>query len=618
MKLEKTWMGICVWVIYLVGMIFAIGVTGFISGLFPSYDRYYVAGGTAACGILVAIVLGLVFNAAIQGIVKKSGLDSFKKPVWLEILLPIVILVAAFFAFGYSQSIVKDFTGDIQLYDSAVIAASGQDIILSSFADKAYVAVLKVFMGFLGNSLNTAYALHLVLRLLLVLFLYISIRVVLGMIPALAGSIAVIAIPSFGYSLKSVASSQLTFTAFFFLLMLTILYVYGFYTAASTRWYYKLISILFGAFLGFMIYFEAASATVIPFLIAAWVLYDMYGETINVCVNEIIVLIAGVLSFGAMLIYEGGPDSIPDTYYHWTWRFYGYNENAWLLMVKGSPYNTYLALGLLVAALIPAVLFFKKRCTKTSPFIMCSVLGLVASVFLGETAANSEVMIIAFVVILICCGIAAMIHVNEIEIYSHEKATENEPEDETAENGYEVVTPEEIVAEEAVLEEAAYEEAIADEDNSDASDEDTVDEEAVTEEIAEDKIEEEKTEEVETKEVEKEEAETSGENNIEENITENVEELQDDIPETEKGPIEKNQETPRYVPEGMVLPMGEEDEEDLVPNFNMNRLQTQDIGILSVGGSENADEKNLPKDKAPVSRKDDFDINIAPGDDFDI
>ena len=61
----------------------------------------------------------------------------------------------------------------------------------------------------------------------------------------------------------------------------------------------------------------------------------------------------------------------------------------------------------------------------------------------------------------------------------------------------------------------------------------------------------------------------------------------------------------------MVLPMGEENEEDLVPHFNMNRLKMQDIGILSVGGSK---EEEAP---APA-KKDDFDINIAPGDDFDI
>ena len=33
MKLKKTWMGICVWVLYLGGIIFALEFTGLISGL---------------------------------------------------------------------------------------------------------------------------------------------------------------------------------------------------------------------------------------------------------------------------------------------------------------------------------------------------------------------------------------------------------------------------------------------------------------------------------------------------------------------------------------------------------------------------------------------------------
>ena len=69
--------------------------------------------------------------------------------------------------------------------------------------------------------------------------------------------------------------------------------------------------------------------------------------------------------------------------------------------------------------------------------------------------------------------------------------------------------------------------------------------------------------------------------------------------------IEDKKEKPRFVPEGMALPMGEEDEDDLVPNFNMNRPEMAEIGILSVGENKKA-------------RKDDFDLDISPDDDFDI
>jgi hypothetical protein len=89
----------------------------------------------------------------------------------------------------------------------------------------------------------------------------------------------------------------------------------------------------------------------------------------------------------------------------------------------------------------------------------------------------------------------------------------------------------------------------------------------------------------------------------------------------------------------MVLPLGDEEAEDLVPDFNMNRPEMADIGVLSVG-KKTADtvveaaatepsepeteepEINEPvEDKAPEKtneEKDDFDITLKPGDDFDI
>ncbi|SEK27975.1 hypothetical protein SAMN04487770_101100 [Butyrivibrio sp. ob235] len=548
MKLEKTWMGICVWVIYFVGMLFAIGVTGFVSGLFPYYGRYYVAGGFIIACLAASALIGFLANLAVSKVISSTAISEYKKPLWLEIFLPLAIIIAGIIIFGYTSALINDYTGNMNLYNSAVVAASGQETLSGGMADRAYVGCLKVFMGFLGNSLNSAYMLNLVLRIFMVIFLYISLRKALGLIPAFLGAASVVAIPTFGYSLKTIDSMHLIGMTFFLLLMLTVFYVKGFTKNSCNRWYYKIFSILLGAFFGLMIYLEASSAAIIVFLVAAWVLSDMYCETFNICLNEIILLVSGVLSFGGMLILEGGYDNIPDTYFHWTWRFFGYNENAWLLMVKSSAYNTYLAFGLLTLALIPAVLYLIKRDTKICPLLMLSVLGIVCSVFLGDTIANSEVMIVAFVVIMISCGISAIIHVREFEPVEKTEKTE-------------------------------------------------------------------KTEEPET--------------------IENIEKMND-----------SKEKTPRYVPEGMVLPVGEEDEEDIAPHFNMNRPEMAAIGILSVGTAVAADkmasktEENVSQplteieedsveepanesveastEEPSAERKDDFDLNIAPDDDFDI
>ena len=75
----------------------------------------------------------------------------------------------------------------------------------------------------------------------------------------------------------------------------------------------------------------------------------------------------------------------------------------------------------------------------------------------------------------------------------------------------------------------------------------------------------------------------------------------------------EQEEKVRFVPEGMVLPVGEEDEENLEPHFNLNRPSMQDIGMLSLNRG-----KEEKEDIVKAAPKDDFDLPAKPGDDFDI
>jgi hypothetical protein len=596
MKLRKTWIGICVWVIYLVGMIFAIGVTGFVSGLFLSYDRYIVAGGSLAICVVAAVIIGLIGNKIGEKLNENEKIKEWKKPVWMEILVPVIIAVVAFFAFSHSSLLVSEFSGNLTIYDNATVAMSGETPQYATAAEAGYASVLRVIMSFLGNSLNVAFSINLALRIIMVLFLYIAVRISIGMLPAMVFGFVTAFVPSFGYSLRTIDSAQLIFTALAFETLLVVLYVKGFEHRVGTRWFYKLFSILLGGFMGLMIYLDAAAAVPVVFLLSAWALADIYGETFDVCINEILLLLSGVAAFIGMLIWEGGTGSVPDTYYRWTWRFYGYNNSPWLIMVKNSLPNTYFAFAILGLAFIPAILYLtKERCEKITPWLIYSVLMILVSVFLGETVANSEVMIIAAFVILISCGFACFAYVEGaddiIEI--------DEPEEESEEEESEEVAPEEKSESEETIEteETPAESVGAKEETTETEQEKEVAE--ATEEVKEEKTEE---------------------------------------PEQEEKKEEKEEKL-RFVPEGMVLPLGDEDEEDLVPNFNMNRPEMADIGVLSVG-KKTADtvaeaaatepsepeteepEINEPvEDKAPEKtneEKDDFDITLKPGDDFDI
>lgn len=574
MRLRKTWMGICVWVIFLVGMIFAIGVTGFVSGLFPSYDRYIVAGGTFVICFVACAIISFIGTRLGDLVYRIDGIEEWKKPLWLEILIPVATSVITFFTFNSFFGLVSDYSGDMSLYDSAVVAASGQAMKPVGALENAYIMILRTMMGFLGNSLSVVSTLNLFLRILMVLFLYIAIRTGLGMAAAVVFAGASCAIPAFGYTLCSVDSAQLGFTAIAFELMLVILYVRGFERRFGSRWLYKIVSILIGAFIGMMTYIDVTAVAVVVFLLAAWELADMYGETFNICINEILLLLAGAMSFFGMLFLEGGFGGVQDTYYHWTWRFYGFNESAWLLMIRNSVPNTWFALGLLTLAFVPVIMYLAKdRTEKITPWLIFTVLVVISSVFLGDTAANSEVILISTMLLCVSCGICCFAYVE-----GKDDAVA-EPDDEEDSEVAEETEEESLKAEEACTDDKTGAESFEKADSQ-------------VEIATEDK----QNENTESEYKADEAGETKG----------NTKEEKNTVVEKEKSKEEK----PRFVPEGMVLPVGEEDEEDLVPNFNMKRPHMEDIGILSVGGPK--------KDESASRKKDDFDIMVDPDDDFDI
>ncbi len=68
----------------------------------------------------------------------------------------------------------------------------------------------------------------------------------------------------------------------------------------------------------------------------------------------------------------------------------------------------------------------------------------------------------------------------------------------------------------------------------------------------------------------------------------------------------------KYIPEGMILPIGDEDlVDDCKPKFKMPDIE--EIGPIEVER-----HKEEHEEIAVVSKRDDFDIDIQPGDDFDI
>jgi cytoskeletal protein RodZ len=79
----------------------------------------------------------------------------------------------------------------------------------------------------------------------------------------------------------------------------------------------------------------------------------------------------------------------------------------------------------------------------------------------------------------------------------------------------------------------------------------------------------------------------------------------------------------RYVPEGMVLPTGEEDvDEDAAPRMKMPEYREAEPISLNRQGkmaAENTEvENSKPEEQHPAPEEQDFDLPFKPGDDFDV
>ena len=557
MKLKKTWMGICVFVIYTVGIIFATGVTGFISGLFALYDKRVVTALTVGGLCVVALLVSAIGVTIGKALNKGTGVK------WLpEIILPIVLFIAAGFVYTYLISGNSPITGNMKLYEGALVTKDGVRAIPGNFLESLYVFGLNIFMSFLGNELRAVLVYQLVLRMIMLITLYVALRNTIGIFGALAGSIATVAIPLFGFAIKHVYAGNVFFAFLMLDVMFVVLYAKSISCAKAIKPYHVILAILVGAITGFAVYLDIAAVPVIVFVLVALFSDEEEFSFKAALIDVVIFIIAGIIAFGCLVYFIGGMRTFYVSFFEYANRFYGINTSAWFASVTASWWNLAISLGMLGGAL--AVIFgfvFSKRNERIVPWLFFTVVSCVLSVVCGKTVINYDLYLFLMLAILTGCAVSCFAYIDTLPV---------------------------------------------------------IEETSVSEKVEEPKV-------------------------IEENndkIAETAEPEDKDIREVVMP--EENKENPRFVPEGMVLPTGEEDEENLVPNFNMNRPEMDNIGILSVGNKEESagwkvvcsedgteepkeveitDEATKIADEAEMvveAKKDDFDISIDPDDDFDI
>ncbi len=637
MKLKKTWMGICVFVIYLVGILFAIGVTGFISGLFSGFGREISA------VIIVAASVAAMFLVAFVG--EKIGdvlrdktdlLGSGEVPVWLEIVVPLLIMGLAASLYTTGVSGVPGVTGNLSIYEGAFVTTENVKFVGATYLENMYIVTLNSVMRFLGNELRTLVMAQLCMRVLTLLLIYISMRLAAGFFGAVTTGILIAATPLFSYSLAVISSSNLFYLFLTFDLMLVTILVRSMEKEGKVSALSAIAWVIIGAYTGYVVYLDLAAIPILVIALSAFFLLSAKDHMKVIVVDEILFILSGLIAFVTTSILLFGTSDIIGQFLRWANRFYGINSSEWFRIVNASFPDALFAVIMIGCAGIAGFGYvISARNERIIPILLFVVLSVVLSVVCGHTDANTTEYLMILISMLVGCGVSCIAYIKDGNKEDAKAKANIMAEKENKENN---VDNDEMAAKIAAKIAAAKRPSIWEEETIEsetpAKQEEPAEEEKP--ERQEEPAEEEKPEQQE--ETANKEMAEEQEEPVEKEMTEEQEEPVNDNKSEVQTDKEENQ---RFVPEGMVLPEGSGDEENLEPHFNMKRPEMEDIGILSINRDVNKDEETTkdvvaesekvtaeleeatseePIEEAAAEEKpkDDFDIAIKPGDDFDI
>ncbi len=610
MKLNKTWMGICVWVIYVVGMIFAIGVTSFVSRFFSAYGQYPAMIGITAVSLLGAFIIaftgcriGALFNKNIK------FFDSDKAKLFVEILLPVVVIICGVVLYPIYMR-VAEVTGNMSLVNSAIVTKENVSVAGSTLLERIYIVKLHVLMTFLGNEGSAAVTFQVVARILTIVLAYIALRNSIGLLGGFTVSVFMATVPVFGYSLKLIAPENLYLVYIWFSLLLLVLWVRGFETETGNKIYYILFDLIAGAMLGFVIYLDPGALSAVAIAFSVFFVKGDVTDLKHRTGHFMFLLISAVVVISVLAVFYTGSGDIIYAIRLWADDYCGPYESAWIAMLGRSMLDQLLGLIALIAAATPIFAYFIcGRNERIVPWLIFGVLSAIFSVVFYGSYLDNETYLFVIIAIFIGCGVSCFSYKrdnNTVETVVTEEKTiiQGEPE-----------------LEKSVEEKAEIEEPEAKEEIEKTVEGKTEIEESETKaEIdemsqVESEIQKENEEEPEIEKSEDEPKIETEDNSSEEIVEENTSDGEEKLDSSEEKSVEKDEKI-RYVPEGMVLPTGDEDEENLEPHFNMQRPEMEDIGMLSLNRGSDAEENIVETEEEPV--RDDFDIELAPGDDFDI
>lgn len=554
MKLKRMWTSVCIFIMFIVFNAVMIVSSGFFSGLFPSDRLIPYTCAVTVCGVLVMGLFTFLLGKAADAVYADEMAKTVTAKIFYALAITATLIGGAFYRFDILQHTTASPAGRLSLYENAMVGASVA--YEYDFLSLIYSKLLNVLLMFTGNFIVFAYFFQIVLFMLFVLLSSEAVRILLGKMASLVFALYISFMPVFSDSLREAIIH--TDELFYCLYGLELLIVARYLNLDSrskyeSKWYI-IWFVLVGLCVGFMTYMDAGTLIVIlPLLLSG--LFIIGNDIVLELFRLVIIVISGLTCFFAMILQEGGPENFDAVIVQWANYFFK-NINTFNTFWTYTNYKSvYLVTFIVMSGIL--VGFWKNRFfERVTPFLLSTMLVFFAMPFFGATMMNSQIMLTIYFAMVLGC-VASLIVTNK---------------NEGAPVAADTLDPEKDS-----------------EEKEDASDDASIAEVVKPEN---------------TSENEETEAAVS-----ENEVIEKAEEFKEAKKEVEKE-AEK-----RYVPEGMVLPKGAEDEMDVsASKMKMPKFD----GTIALSRKEKMLDKPKKKNAQVSTKKDDFDIAFTPGDDFDI
>ncbi len=601
MKLKRMWPGLCILVVFIIFDVIMVASSSFFSGLFPSGNMTL----TYSCiltglGVLIMSILTFLLGRICDHIGLKELADTIGVRVIYVLMLIAIFIGGVFYRLDVLSRTTFSPAGKLSLYENAQIGSAipGNEYDLLSIV---YSYMLRAILYFTGNKLVIAYYFQIALFMLFVLLGTIVCRLLLGKAAAVVFAAYVSFMPIFTLNLQKamIGTDELFLVLFGFELLIISIYLKGISDGKYKSFGWILWYLIVGVVVGFMTYLDAGTIiAVLPLLLS--VMFMAGDEKHTGILSFIFVVLSGVATFFGMIAQEGGIDQFTAVLQKWG-QYYFHNLNIFSVFWTYTGYKiVYLVTFIAMSGVL--VGFFRNRnFGRVSPWLLSTILVFIATPFFGATRMNDQNVVTVFFAFVLACVVSLITLTRQEEVFdradeeavegaeaeSEENAEGSENSDKTPavnpmSTGTTVITPDEGYARKSY------------------------------DDVPEKTLERGKKE------------ETTVEEKKAEVVSETVTEVKETKPEPEKATVEVSKpateekepapEKPRFVPEGMVLPTGSEDEMD-VDTSRMKMPQFK--GKISLDRKEKAAKKEyVPQKKS--KKKDDFDIPFKAGDDFDL